>query len=187
MTSSIKQYYWLKLVFLLFFFVVGITLLLFIRTKTRNQSLLRSVTAVVQEEFDKIELPNQVSEDKYVYGSECHYDYKVGATRCSVKYTKYFVANEQPTNEFIKVDNYIKELGWNGEQIFTLEEFARMQTLPFSSYKKKVPYSLEMRVRFVSDQDRQFSSQKPIEMLDQYSDEYPSIYSVSISSDIMGR
>jgi hypothetical protein len=107
MASSKKQSKFIKILMVFIILLVGVTLLIYLGTKIRNHFLLQSVTAAVQTEFDKIQLSNQVSEYKYVSGLVCNYDYKVGATRCNVTYTKYFVAYTQPIGELMRVDKYV--------------------------------------------------------------------------------
>ena len=158
--------------------------------KIKNHFLLQSVIAAVQADLDKVQLLNEVSENKYVSGSGCYYDHKVRATRCNVGYTKYFVADEQPVDELILVDKYLTDLGWSyySEHRFSRDEYTRMLEkgyMPFGIYVKKNPYPLELHVKFIGERDREFSDQKLTELLDRFTDQHTSIYSVSISSDIV--
>jgi hypothetical protein len=190
MVSPKKQSKLIRGLIVFIILVVGIPLFIYVVITIRNHILLQHVITAVQTEFDKIQLPNQVSEDTYVSGSGCSYDYKVGATRCSLIYTKYFVANKEPIDELMRVDKYVTDVGWryNLGHPYSREEYQRMLAkgfMPFEIYLKERPYPLKMHVSFIGDRDREFSNQKPIELLDKYSNQYPSIYSISISSDIV--
>ena len=193
MTSSKKRSKLIRNLTLFIIFLVGACVLIYLVTKTRDHFLMQKVKTSMQTEFDKIQLPNQVSEDTYAPASECEYDYKVGATRCYVKDTKYFVSNDDPIDEFMQVDTYIINSGWQynaGRPSFTVEEYQRMREsgfMPFGVYRKEQPYPIKMYVTFLGDKDRESSDQNPIELLDKYSSQYSSIYSISITADIIPR
>ncbi len=181
-----------KVLAILVCFLVVVPLLIYVMTGMRNHSLLQSVKEEVRIEYDKIQLPNIVLEEKYIPYSKCNYDNKVKATRCSVNYTKYYATQEDVVDEFIRIDNYLTSLGWTywSSHPDSRDEITRMLESgypPFEIYVKEKPYNLKMHMTFFGEKGREFNNKQLIDLLDKYSKENKSVYSISISSDIVRR
>ena len=160
--------------------------------QVRYKILAKQVDEVVSNEFNKVQLPSELTGERTKSASRCSYDFKVGTTRCRVRYTKYYGVNANPVDEYLKVNKYMKELGWENpnEHLRSEETMRRVlekDFMPFGLYEKKEKYRIEAHVNFYGVRDKAFKNEKTQLILDKYLDNYESFYYISISADMINR
>ena len=144
-----------------------------------NLYLLYKVDKIVHIEFDKIQFPNEIVSARTIRKYPCSFDYKMAKKRCSVHYTKYFLSIGDPVAEFINTNNYLHNMGWpktlNVDE--RTEGLLRLNKAGYSLsevYYRKQKYNLELHLTFYGAKEN-----------NKYSQDGKTLYSISISSDII--
>lgn len=157
----------------------------------KHFNLSKDVEKAVQSEFGMMQLSNELTEEHENKNSGCSYDYKVKATRCAVRYTSYYGTGENPVEELIKIDEYLKSLGWQDKHdppdLVRLTSSFERGFLPSHLYEKRnSSYLLQASVHFLEEIDYRYNQDRR-ELFNRYRERYEYIYYISVSSDIITR
>ncbi len=171
--------------------IILILIAWFVIAQARYKQLATNVEVYVAEEFDKLQFANEITELRYASNIGCHNDYKTGATRCGIRYTRYYVSDAIPVEEFKRIDSHVRELGWTdwGGKLTLdkIEQRFEKGLMTFGIYSLKEKYRLDMHVHFYSEKDKDAINDEIRMFVNEYVDKYPTIYRVSIDADMVNN
>lgn len=186
----------LKVVKIGFLILIGLIFISVGGYSIKNEILYKKVDTYAKSEYELLNLPNELKgqEEINLHSSGCSYDYKVGSTRCGTRRVKYFVVDNDPFDEYDRLNNYLLSLGWKNKYEETnvegAERLKRAGYLPKEMYRKGELYDLELFLQFLGEKDYNQkpyfeSDKKTNNLIDKYHKEGKTLYKVSITTDFV--